>query len=68
MVLADDNFATIVSAVRHGRAIFANLRKVVHFLLSANASEVVTMFVGFLAFGAHGEPLSQAQGQMGPPT
>ncbi|MHB0976920.1 MAG: cation-translocating P-type ATPase [Candidatus Aquicultorales bacterium] len=44
MVLADDNFATIVSAVRQGRLIFDNLRKFIYFLLSCNASEVLTMF------------------------
>ncbi len=61
MVLADDNFATIVSAVREGRGIFANLKKVVYFLLSANASEVLLMFVGFLVFGGLGEPLLAVQ-------
>ncbi len=61
MVLADDNFATIVAAVRQGRGIFANLKKVVYFLLSANASEVILMFVGFLAFGHLGEPLLAVQ-------
>lgn len=44
IVLADDNFATIVSAVRQGRLIFDNLRKFIHFLLSCNVSEVLTMF------------------------
>ncbi len=61
MVLTDDNFATIVSAVQQGRVIFANLRKVVHFLLSANAAEVLAMFVGFLVFGFLGEPLTAVQ-------
>jgi len=61
MVLADDNFATIVSAVREGRVIFANLRKVVHFLLAANASEVLAVFVGFLVFGGLGQPLTAVQ-------
>ncbi|TLM66851.1 MAG: HAD family hydrolase, partial [Actinobacteria bacterium] len=45
MVLADDNFATIVEAVRQGRIIFDNLRKVVLFLLSCNMSEVLIVFI-----------------------
>jgi Ca2+-transporting ATPase len=61
MVLTDDNFATIVSAVREGRAIFANLKKVVYFLLSCNASEVLVMLLGFVFFGALGEPLLPTQ-------
>jgi Ca2+-transporting ATPase len=61
VVLADDDFSTIVAAVREGRKIFLNLRNVVHYLLSANASEVITMIVGFSFFGALGEPLRAAQ-------
>ncbi len=61
MVLTDDNFATIVSAVREGRAIFANLKKVVYFLLSCNASEVLVMLFGFVFFGSLGEPLLPTQ-------
>jgi Ca2+-transporting ATPase len=61
MVLTDDNFATIVAAVREGRGIFTNLKTVVYYLLSCNASEVLVMFVGFLAFGFLGDPLLAVQ-------
>ena len=50
MILMDDNFATIVEAVREGRGIYENIRKAVHFLLSSNIGEIMTIFVA-MCFG-----------------
>jgi len=52
MVLGDDNFATIVSAIEEGRVIYSNLRRVVAFLLSTTTAEVLTLFTA-LALGFH---------------
>jgi len=48
MILTDDNFVTIVEAVKQGRNIFENIKKAVHFLLATNIGEIVTIFIGLL--------------------
>lgn len=59
MTLTDDNFATIVEAVREGRGIYANIRKVVGFLLGTNIGEVIVVFVAMLLW--HKSPLISMQ-------
>lgn len=59
MTLTDDNFATIVDAVREGRGIYANIKKVVGFLLGTNIGEVVTVFAAMLMW--HKSPLLSMQ-------
>jgi len=57
LVLADDNFATLVAAVEEGRRVFLNLQKLVWFLLAANAAEVLVVTFGLAFFGDLGSPL-----------
>jgi Ca2+-transporting ATPase len=54
MVLADDDFATIVAAVEEGRGVYANIRRFLRFLLGGNLGEVITMFLGVLLAGPLG--------------
>ena len=48
LILTDDNFSTIVSAVREGRGIYENIRKTIHFLISCNIGEIMTILVAFI--------------------
>jgi len=59
MTLTDDNFATIVDAVREGRGIYSNIKKVVGFLLGTNIGEVITVFAAMLLW--HKTPLLSMQ-------
>ena len=59
MVLTDDNYASIVSAVEQGRVIYSNIRKFVYYLLSCNLAEIATIFLATLTTGA--SPLTPLQ-------
>ena len=48
LILTDDNFSTIVSAVQEGRGIYANIRKTIHFLISCNIGEIITVLLAFI--------------------
>jgi magnesium-transporting ATPase (P-type) len=65
MILADDNFVTIVAAVREGRGIFADIAKFLRFLISSNVGEVLTMFLGVLLASLIG--LDEAGGTLAVP-
>ena len=62
MILADDDFATIVAAVEEGRGVYANIRRVLRFLLAGNLGEVITMFLAVLLAGPLG--LRAADGEL----
>jgi len=61
MILTDDNFGTIVKAVEEGRIIYANIRKVVGFLLSCNVGEILVIFLTSMLFGPAYAPLIPVQ-------
>lgn len=59
IIITDDNFATIVDAIKEGRAAYDNIRKTVHFLLSVNFSEILIMLIGILV--GWGSPITSVQ-------
>ncbi|WP_203568662.1 cation-translocating P-type ATPase [Aestuariimicrobium ganziense] len=67
MILGDDNFATIVAAVRQGRGIFDNIKKFMRYLLSSNMGEVATVFFGIVLAGVIGLSDAAAAGTMAVP-
>ncbi len=60
MILTDDNFATIVKAVEQGRGIYSNIKKAIHYLLSCNIGEMITLFLATL-LNFHQPPLVAVQ-------
>ena len=60
MILTDDNFATVVAAVEQGRGIYSNIRKAIHYLLSCNIGEILTIFLATVFSFPHA-PLSPVQ-------
>ena len=60
MILTDDNFATVVAAVEQGRGIYANIRKAIHYLLSCNIGEILTIFLATVLPFSHA-PLTPVQ-------
>ena len=60
MILTDDNFATVVAAVEQGRGIYANIRKAIHYLLSCNIGEILTIFLATVLAFPH-TPLTPVQ-------
>ena len=62
MILADDNFATIVAAVREGRRVFDNIRKFLRYLLTSNTGEVLTVFLGVVGSSVLGLAGTEAGG------
>lgn len=60
MILTDDNFATIVQAVEQGRGIYSNIKKAIHYLLSCNIGEIITLFLATV-LNFHQDPLIPVQ-------